>query len=145
MASMDISLTTFRMFVHILAATVWVGGQLVMMGLVPVARTLGPDAPRQLAKRFGMVSWPAFLILTFTGIWNALSIDFNDAPTSYKTKFGLKMTCYLITGIGAALHSLGPSIGQTKPKLRVPLLAIGGAASGLGAIGVLFFAVALKY
>jgi putative copper export protein len=142
---MDISLTTIRMFVHILAATIWVGGQLVMAGLVPVARTVSADAPRILAKRFAMVSWPAFLILTFTGIWNALSIDFGEASSSYKAKFGLKMTCYLITGFGAALHSFGPTVGRTKPKLRVPMLAIGGAASSLGALGVLFFAVALKY
>ena len=133
------------MFIHVLAATVWVGGQLVMMGLVPVARSIRDDAPRILARRFGMVSWPAFFILTFTGIWNTLSIDFNDATTSYKTKFGLKMMCYLITGFGAALHSLGPTIGLTRPKLRVPLLAVGGLASGVGAIGVLFFAVALRY
>ena len=93
--AMDISLTTIRMFVHVLAATVWVGGQVVMMGLVPVARTVSPEAPRILARRFGLVSWPAFAVLTFTGIWNALSIDFNDAPSSYKAKFGLKMPRFL--------------------------------------------------
>lgn len=142
---MDISLTTVRMFVHILAATVWVGGQLVMMGLVPAARSLSDDAPRLLARRFALVSWPAFLILTFTGIWNALLIDFNDASTAYKTKFGLKMTFYLLSGTGAALHSFATSVGKKRPALRVPMLAVGGSASAIGAIGVLFFAVALKY
>ncbi len=142
---MNISLTTIRMFVHVLAATVWVGGQLVMMGLVPAARSISPEAPRLLAKRFGRFSWSALLIVTFTGIWNAFSIDFAEAPASYRTKFGLKMACYLLTGIGAAVHSFGPSVGKTKPKLRTPMLAIGGAASAIGAIGALFFAVSLKY
>ena len=142
---MDISLTTLRMFIHVLAATVWVGGQLVMIGLVPVARSLGPDAPRQLAKRFGLISWSAFLVLTFTGIWNALSVDFNDASSSYKAKFGLKMTCYLLTGIGAGLHSFGTNVGRTRPKLRVPMLAIGGVVGAVGALGALFFAVSLRY
>ena len=142
---MDISLTTIRMFVHVLAATVWVGGQVVMMGLVPVARTVSPEAPRILARRFGLVSWPALAVLTFTGIWNALSINFNDASSSYKAKFGLKMTCYLLTGFGAAIHTLGPTVGRSKPKLRTPMLAVGGAAGALGAVGALFFAVALRY
>ena len=142
---MEISLTTVRMFVHVLAATVWVGGQMVMMGLVPVARSISPDAPRMLARRFGLLSWSAFAVLTFTGIWNALDLNVSDYPAAYRTKFGLKMTCYLLTGIGAALHSLGPSVGVRHPRLRAPMFAIGGTVGGLGALGVLFFAVALKY
>lgn len=141
----DISLNTVRMFVHVLAAVVWVGGQLVMAGLMPAVRKLGPDAPRAVARQFGRVSWPALLVLTFTGIWNALLVGFADQPSSYHVKFGIKMTCYLVTLFGAILHTAGPTVGRSKPKLRVPMLAIGGAASSLGAIGALFFAVALKY
>ena len=84
-------------------------------------------------------------VVTFTGIWNALTVDFELTPDSYKAKFGIKMTCYLITMFGAMLHTAGPRVGMSKPKLRTPMLAIGGAASALGAIGALFFAVALKY
>jgi hypothetical protein len=84
-------------------------------------------------------------VLTFTGIWNALAIDMMNYPSAYRAKFGLKMTCYLITAFGAAIHQAGPIVGRTKPKLRGPMLGIGGAMSGLGAIGALFFAVALKY
>ena len=133
---MDITLTTVRMFVHVLAAAIWVGGQLTLAGLVPAVRTLGPDAPRTVARRFNLVAWPAFIVVTFTGIWNALSVDFANQPTSYHMKFGFKMTCYLVTGIGAALHVL------VRKRWA---LALGGAMSGLGAVGVLFFAVALRY
>lgn len=133
---MDISLTTIRMYVHVLSATIWVGGQMVLAGLVPVVRPLGPDATRAVARRFAMLAWPAFVVLTFTGIWNALAIDFADYPSAYKAKFGLKMTCYLITGFGAALHTL---------VRRRWALALGGAMGGLGALGTLFFAVSLRY
>ena len=51
-------------------------------------------------------------------------------------KFGLKMACYLATGLGAALHAF-----VHKPWA----VALGGAMSGLGAVGALFFAVALRY
>lgn len=133
---MGISLTTVRMFVHVLAATIWVGGQLVVAGLMPTVRGLGPNAPRAVARRFGLVAWSAFVVLLFTGIWNALAIDFNDYPEDYKKKFGMKMTCFLITGGGAALHTL------VKKKWA---LALGGACAGLGAVATLFFAVSLKY
>lgn len=134
--AMDISLTTVRMFIHVLAATIWVGGQLTLAGLVPAVRTLGPDAPRTVARRFNLVAWPAFVVLTFTGIWNALSVDFTNQPASYNVKFGLKMTCYLATGFGAALHAF------VRKRWA---LALGGAMSGLGAVGALFFAMALRY
>src|SRR6516162_10070094 len=39
------ALDTVRLTLHVLAATVWVGGQIVMMGLVGPARGLGGDAP----------------------------------------------------------------------------------------------------
>ena len=38
-----------RLTLHVLAAAVWVGGQVVMTGLVGPARGLGPDAPKTLA------------------------------------------------------------------------------------------------
>jgi uncharacterized membrane protein len=143
--SVNVSLVTVRMFVHVLAAVVWVGGQVVLAGLMPAVRGLGEDAPRRIARQFAKVSWPALLVVTFTGIWNALEINFGEANDSYRTTFGLKMACYVITAFGAILHTVGPTVGRSQPKLRVPLLAVGGAFSLLGALGTLFFAVALKY
>jgi putative copper export protein len=132
-----ITVTTVRMFLHVLAATVWVGGQLVLGGLVGVVRErAGSEGTRAVARRFALLSWPAFAVSTFTGIWNALDIPFEDYPDSYKAVFGAKMTCFMITGGGAALHSLLP---QKWAK------AVGGAMASLGAVAVLFFAVALKY
>jgi len=34
--------TAFRLFLHILAASVWVGGQIVMAGILPTTRRLEP-------------------------------------------------------------------------------------------------------
>ena len=47
---------TVRLFVHVLGATVWVGGQLTLAGLVPRARALGPAVPSTLARRFARLS-----------------------------------------------------------------------------------------
>ncbi len=132
----NISLQTVRLFIHIFSATIWVGGQMTLAGLVPTLRSISEDAPRKVARRFNQIAWPAFFVLTFTGIWNALAIDMQEYPASYRMKFGIKMTCYLITGFGAALHSM------VKKKWA---MALGGAAAGLGAVATLFFAVSLKY
>ena len=57
------ALDTLRLTLHVLAATVWVGGQIVMMGLVGPARSLGGDATKVLARAFARMAWPAFLVL----------------------------------------------------------------------------------
>ena len=67
---LTVHLDTIRLFLHVLAATVWVGGQLTLAALVPGLRRLSPDAPRVVARRFNRVAWPAFAVLVGTGIWN---------------------------------------------------------------------------
>ena len=60
----------FRLILHVLAATVWVGGQLTMVGLLPTIRTLGEDAPKKAAQALGRLLWPAYALLIITGFWN---------------------------------------------------------------------------
>jgi putative copper export protein len=40
-----VSWDTVRLFLHVLAATVWVGGQLTLAALVPVLRRFGAEVP----------------------------------------------------------------------------------------------------
>jgi putative copper export protein len=56
---LPVHIATVRLFLHVLAATVWVGGQLTLAGLVPGLRALSPDAPRVVARRFNQIAWPA--------------------------------------------------------------------------------------
>jgi putative copper export protein len=59
-----------RVALHILAATVWVGGQITLAALVPVVRRTAATATRPVARRFAAVAWSAFAVLVATGIWN---------------------------------------------------------------------------
>ena len=43
---LPVTWATVRLFLHVLAASVWVGGQITLAGLVPGLRGLGADAPR---------------------------------------------------------------------------------------------------
>ena len=42
---LGLNLDVVRLFLHILAAPVWVGGQLTLAGLLPALRRIGGRAP----------------------------------------------------------------------------------------------------
>ena len=123
-----------RLFLHVLAAAVWVGGQITLAGLVPVLRPYGPEATRAAARRFNIVAWSAFAVLAATGIWNLFAVDVGDADSDYLVTLWLKLLAVAVTGVGALVHIVGKSKAA---------LAIGGAFSSLGAIASLFLGVLL--
>ena len=79
---LPVSWTTIRLFLHVTAATIWVGGQFTLAGLVPALRGISDDAPRTVARRFNRIAWPAFGVLVLTGIWNVIAVD-PDVTTNY--------------------------------------------------------------
>lgn len=99
------TLTLVRLTLHVLAASVWVGGQLVLGGLLPTVRGLGPDAPRTIARAFGRLSWPAYWLLIITGIWNFNSLDHGIATHSWTLTFDVKMFAVVLAGLGTYLHT----------------------------------------
>ena len=123
-----------RLFLHVLAAAVWVGGQITLAGLVPVLRPYGPEATRAAARRFNVVAWTAFLALVLTGVWNLFAVDVGEASTEYLVTLWAKLVAVGVTGAGALIHIVG------KSKVA---LAVGGALSSLGAMAALFLGVLL--
>ena len=121
--------------VHVLAATIWVGGQFTLAGLVPTVRGFGEEAPRKVARAFNRLAWPAFGVLVATGDWNLLEVDVTDRPTRYHMVLGVKLLAVAASGIGAGVHI----VGRSKAAL-----AIGGSLAGLGAIVALFCGVWLS-
>ena len=131
---MDISFgaNELRTMLHVLAVTVWLGGQIVMLGLLPALRKLGGDAPKTVAAAFGRVSWPFFALAIVTGIWNILAIDLSGATTGYNAAFGIKMLLVVLTGFAAAAHQ-----STDKPAVRGITGALGfGAALGAFIVGI---------
>ncbi|MDQ1685389.1 MAG: hypothetical protein QOC82_2126 [Frankiaceae bacterium] len=122
-----------RLFLHVLAATVWVGGQITLGALVPVLRAAGADVPRTAARAFGRIAWTAFAILVVTGIWNVAAAGDTNAD-GYQVTLGFKLAAVLLSGVAAYAHQ--------RAKSRV-VLAVGGAAAALFAVLALFFGVIL--
>lgn len=58
------------LYLHILGATVWVGGMIVVAALVPALRKATDDIEvvRAAARRFGTASWAALALQVTTGI-----------------------------------------------------------------------------
>jgi putative copper export protein len=120
-----------RVFLHVVAATVWVGGQLTLAALVPGLRALAPDAPRTVARRFNRVAWVAFAVLVATGLWNVIDVD-PDWGSDYGRTLLVKLVVVAVSGLSALLHARATSRGA---------LAAFGALSGLSALAVVFFGV----
>jgi putative copper export protein len=131
---LDITNDDLRLFLHVLAATIWVGGQFTLAGLVPVLRPFGPEATRAAARRFNVVAWSAFVVLLATGIWNLLAIHVGDASDEYLVTLFVKLVAVAVSGVGAAVHILGRSKAA---------LAVGGALSSLGGLAALLLGVVL--
>ena len=129
---LTVNVDTVRLFLHVLAATVWVGGQLTLAALVPALRRIGPDAPRAAARRFNLVAWPAYGVLVITGIWNILAVD--HMTPSYRATLIAKVTVVAASGGTAFLHTRSKSPAG---------LAIWGALTGLTALAALFLGVVL--
>jgi hypothetical protein len=55
---LPVDLDTIRLFLHVTAAAVWVGGQFTVAGLLGTVRALDPDAPRAVARAFARIAWP---------------------------------------------------------------------------------------
>ena len=131
------SIDTLRLFLHVLAASVWVGGQFVLAGIVPRLRGFEPDeagstATNAAANGFARVAWPAFAVAFVTGIWNLLEVE--SATTDYHVTLGLKILLTTAAGFSAFFHS--------RASTTVARAATGalGAAAG---VAVLFLGVLL--
>ncbi len=123
----------FRLTLHVLAAAVWVGGQITVAGLVPTARALDPDAPRQVARAFARLSWPAYAVLVATGFWNMAAVS-KGQPHAWKIVLGVKIAVVALAGLSAWLHSIARSRAG---------LAVWGAVASLSSLAALTLGVFL--
>jgi putative copper export protein len=132
----DFGADQIRTISHLLGVTVWLGGQIVMLGLLPVLRKLGGDVPKQAAAAFGRVAWPAFGLTVVTGIWNMMALDFANVSSGYNAVFGIKMLLVILTGLAAGMH-------QSTDKAAVR--GITGALGFAAAVGAFILGVAMGH
>jgi uncharacterized membrane protein len=125
----------FRLTLHILAATIWVGGQLTVAGMLPTVRGLGTDAPRAVARALGRLLWPSYAVLVATGIWNIAAMHVGSQPAAWKVVLGVKIGVVALAGSAAWLHTVAKSRAG---------LAAWGALAGLSSVAALALGVLLS-
>jgi len=124
------ALDGFRLTLHVLAAAVWVGGQITVAGLLPTLRTLGEDAPRKAARAFGRVEWPAFALLVLTGFWNLVAVKPSTQSQEWNAVLGIKMVMVLLAGVAVLLHQ------RSKTRTGLAVWGAIGAVTSLAALAL---------
>lgn len=149
--------STIRLFLHVLAATIWVGGQLTLGAIIPALRPRADDPDpeaarariRAVAQRFQLVAWIAFGVLLATGVWNLVALHVGDYGRTWLTTLMVKLACVAISGGAAAVHILvaAPRVrGATDEASRRKAAAFSGACEGVSvlfAVASLFLGVLL--
>ena len=128
------ALDTVRLTLHVLSAAVWVGGQIVMMGLVGPVRSLGGDATKVLARAFARMAWPAFVVLVATGIWNVSAVHYSSQDSAWKAVLMAKILVVIVAGVGTYLHQRATTKAQ---------LALWGSVGGTASVVALVMGVLL--
>ncbi|MDA8290640.1 MAG: hypothetical protein M0Z33_03020 [Actinomycetota bacterium] len=134
LAALAPAMTALRLSLHVLAASVWVGGQITVAGLLGTVRGFGEGAPRAIARTFGRLEWPAFALLIATGVWNVLATHPSHESTAWKVVLAAKIAVALAAGLAAWLHQ--------RARSRAGLAAYG-AVTALASLVALVLGVLL--
>ena len=148
-------------WLHIFAATVWVGPQVFLFAVaVPALRTVADVKERArlirlISTRFGYLAWGAMAVLVITGIGNIFEED--DRSFLFDHNWGVilqvKITLVVLTILLTALHSfvIGPRMlalqesvtdeSQIASMRRASIII--SSINGLLALGILFCAALL--
>lgn len=132
------------LWLHVIAASIWIGGQVTVAVLIPLLRG-GPGLAAAAGRRFQVVAWPAFALLVATGVLNMRhrGIGWGDlGSTETGRTLGVKLVLVLVSGAAAALHAFV----QAPSSARRPSAAMSaalGALSVTAAVGAALFGVVI--
>ena len=119
-------------WLHLVSASIWVGGLITLGALVGAVRREGVDRSvlRAMARMFSRVSWSAMGVAFLTGAW--MSIDLVGEPA-----LAVKVGTVAVTAALAAYHQI--AAGDQSPRTRGILQAL----ILLSSLGIVAAAVAL--
>jgi uncharacterized membrane protein len=124
---------TYLLYIHVVAATVWVGGLIVMAALVPAVREVTDDHTviRAIAQRFGVLSWTALGLLVITG--TAMLLIGVDPSTTMTIKIGLVFASAALAAwhMVSARHQTPRKRGMIQASILLLALVIVGLAINL--------------
>jgi uncharacterized membrane protein len=95
------------LWVHVLAACIWIGGQIVVAAVLPLLRGTEGLA-RTIGRRYQVIAWPAFAALAVTGVLNVgnAGLQWSHLLDSAPGRtLAVKLGLVALSGAAAALHA----------------------------------------
>jgi putative copper export protein len=129
-------LDSLRLFLHVLAASIWVGGQIVLGALVSRLRASNPQSLQTVANAFGRVAWPAFAVALVTGMWNLWSVNPTEHGHTYLVTLAVKLGLVGVAAASTIVHS------HSRTRLG---LALGGAIGLVSSLAVMWLGVVIAH
>lgn len=133
---LNISGSALLIWVHIVAACVWIGGQATVAAVIPLLRD-HRDLARRVGRRYQVIAWPAFAVLIITGVVNVGNAGLHwaqllDSPAG--RTLAVKLALVALSGLSAGVHSFLQAPRRT---------ATGGSAVGSAVLGSISLIAAL--
>lgn len=111
-AMLQISEPQWVLWVHVVAACIWIGGQVTVAVVIPLLRHADGDGGANLAsavgRRYQAIAWPAFAALAVTGVINVgnAGLQWGHLLDSAAGRtLAVKLGLVALSGAAAAVHA----------------------------------------
>jgi putative copper export protein len=134
---LNVSGPTLVLWMHIVAACIWIGGQVTVAAIIPLLRDQG-ELARRVGRRYQTVAWPAFAVLIVTGVVNIGNAGLHWSQlldNSAGRTLVFKLVLVALSGLAAGVHSFL----QAPRRVR----SNGGSAVGSAVLGSISLVAAL--
>jgi putative copper export protein len=104
---LSVSGPTLVLWVHLVAACIWIGGQVTVAAIIPLLRDQR-ELARRVGRRYQAVAWPAFAVLIVTGVVNVGNGGLHWSQlldSSAGRTLVVKLVLVALSGLAAGVHS----------------------------------------
>lgn len=141
-----VSAPTLVLWVHLVAACIWIGGQVTVAAIIPLLRDQR-ELARRVGRRYQAVAWPAFAVLIVTGVVNVGNAGLHWSQlldSSAGRTLVVKLVLVALSGLAAGVHSFlqAPRRGHASDSSAVGS-AILGSISLVAALLAALYGVAI--
>lgn len=136
-----------NLWLHVISACIWIGGQITIGILVPLLRGQ-PALLAAAARRYQVIAWLAFAVLVVTGLVNVHNAGIAwtrlNATTAGRT-LELKLAFVALSGAAAAVHAfvVAPRASTLHGRSASVLSATLGTVSLLAAMAAALYGVVI--
>lgn len=141
----SISGSTFVLWLHIVAASIWIGGQITVAAVIPMLRDQR-DLARRVGRRYQAVAWPAFAVLIITGLLNVANAGLRWSQlfdSAAGRTLVIKLGLVALSGLAAGVHAVLQAPRRRDAGRSVVGSALLGSVSLVAALLAALYGVAI--